>query len=35
MMTDKVIAYRKHHRRCDYCMHLEWSHLGGYRTGTA
>lgn len=35
MMTGKVNAYRKHHRKCDYCVHLEPSHIGGYRTDAA
>lgn len=35
MMTEKVKTYRKHHRKCDYCIHLEKSNIGGYRTDTA
>ncbi len=35
MTTDKVKAYRNRHRRCDYCIHLEPSHVGGYRTDAA
>jgi hypothetical protein len=35
MMTDKVKAYRKQHRKCDYCIHKESSNVGGYRTDTA
>lgn len=35
MITARTKAYRKRHRKCDYCIHLEPSHLGGYRKSTA
>lgn len=29
-MTDKVLKYRKRHRRCKYCKHLKVKALNGY-----